>query len=189
MKWTVLSVITVLFWKFRPEIWFLTSMILVCSGLDKGVHGWNMAAADPAKSPKRQKIAEEEVETCGEKTEAVESGCGARQKDENTCIKTGGSPNDEQRADVGSDGGGCVASHSEVTVESGAGADKTTCILPEDLRAAEKMAEASGSDQRPFDWSETEDNGKEAQTHAEENDKCGMLTLLMYFTVSFSLRG
>uniref|UniRef100_A0A3Q4G1Z2 Zgc:66448 n=1 Tax=Neolamprologus brichardi TaxID=32507 RepID=A0A3Q4G1Z2_NEOBR len=127
-----------------------------------------MAAADPAKSPKRQKIAEEEVETCGEKTEAVESGCSARQKDENTCIKTGGSPNDEQRADVGSDGGGCVASHSEVTVESGAGADKTTCILPEDLRAAEKMAEASGSDQRPFDWSETEDDGKEAQTHDAE---------------------
>lgn len=146
-----------------------------------------MAAADPAKSPKRQKIPEEEVETCGEKTEAVESGCGVRLKDENTCNKTGGSPNDQQRADVGSDGGG-VASHSEVSVESGAGADKTTCILPEDLRAAEKMAEATGSDHRPFDWTEAEDDRERAKTHAEENDKCGMLTLLMYFTVSFSLR-
>lgn len=146
-----------------------------------------MAAVDPSESPKREKIPAEEAETSGEKTEAVESGCSLNQKDESAPNKTEESPNDERRPSVGNDGG-CVASHSEVSVESGAGADKTTCNSPEDLASAEKMTEAPGSDQRSFDWSETEDDDEEAKTHKEENNKCGMLTLLMYFTVSFSLR-
>lgn len=145
-----------------------------------------MAAVDPSESPKRQKSPAEEVETSGEKTEAVESGCSFSQKDETTHNKTAKSPDDERRASVGNDGGSF--SHSEVSVESGAGAEKTTCNSTEDLTTAEKMAEAPGSDQRDFDWSEPEDDGEEAKTHTEENDKCGMLTLLMYFTVSFSLR-
>lgn len=146
-----------------------------------------MAAVDPSESPKRQKSPAEEVETSGEKTEAVESRCSLNQKDETTRNKTAESPDEEQGASVGNDGG-CVASHSEVSVESGAGADKTTCNSPEDLTTAEKMSEAPGSDQQAFDWSETEDDDEEEKTHKEENDKCGMLTLLMYFTVSFSLR-
>lgn len=147
-----------------------------------------MAAVDPSESPKQQKSPAEEVETSGERTEAVESECSSNKTDEKTFNKSSESCGGEQRADVRSDGG-CVASHSEVSVESGAGADKTTCHLPEDLTSAEKMAEASGGDQRAFDWSETEDDDEEeTKTHREENDKCGMLTLLMYFTVSFSLQ-
>ncbi|XP_018542457.1 uncharacterized protein zgc:66448 isoform X2 [Lates calcarifer] len=132
-----------------------------------------MAAVDPSETPKRQKSPAEEVETSGEKTEAVESGCGSNQRDETTCKKTTESPDDERRATVGKDGV-CVASHSEVSVESGAGADKTTCNSPEDLTSAEKMAEAAGSDQRAFDWSETEDDDEEANTHKEEKDKCDL---------------
>lgn len=144
-----------------------------------------MAAVDPSESPKRQKSPAEEVETSGEKGEAVESGCSSNQKDETTDNKTAASPDDERRASVGNDGGG-IASHSEVSVESGAGAEKTTCNSTEDLTSAEKMAEAPAGDQRSFDWSETEDDDEEAKTHRVENYKCGMLTLLMYFTVSFS---
>ncbi|GLD63492.1 uncharacterized protein AKAME5_001510900 [Lates japonicus] len=132
-----------------------------------------MAAVDPSETPKRQKSPAEEVETSGEKTEAVGSGCGSNQRDETTCKKTTESPDDERRASVGKDGV-CVASHSEVSVESGAGADKTTCNSPEDLTSAEKMAEAAGSDQRAFDWSETEDDDEEANTHKEEKDKCDL---------------
>ncbi|XP_041844399.1 zinc finger protein 208 isoform X2 [Melanotaenia boesemani] len=130
-----------------------------------------MAAVDPSKSPKRQKTPAEEVETSGEKAEAAESGYSTNQKDEPTCDKIGGSPKNEHRDGVGSDSGG-VASHSEVSVESGAGADKTTCILPEDLTASGKMAEAPGSEQRVFDWSEAEDDVETPKTHTEENDKC-----------------
>ncbi|XP_042279343.1 uncharacterized protein zgc:66448 isoform X1 [Thunnus maccoyii] len=131
-----------------------------------------MAAVDPSESPKRQKSPAEEVETSGERTEAAESECSSSKTDEKTVNKTQESCGGEQRADVGSDGG-CVASHSEVSVESGAGADKTTCHLPEDLTSAEKMAEAPGGDQRAFDWSETEDDDEEEETktHQEENDK------------------
>ncbi|XP_056236060.1 uncharacterized protein zgc:66448 isoform X1 [Seriola aureovittata] len=132
-----------------------------------------MAAVDPTESPKRQKSPAEEVETSGEKTEAVESGCGLNQRDQTTCNKTAESPDDERRANVGNDG--CyIASHSEVSVESGAGADKTTCNSPEDLTLAEKMAEAAGSEQRAFDWSETEDDDEEAKSRRKENDKCDM---------------
>ncbi|KAL7394499.1 hypothetical protein ABVT39_027017 [Epinephelus coioides] len=130
-----------------------------------------MAAVDPSESPKRQKSPAEEVETSGEKGEAVESGCSSNQKDETTDNKTAASPDDERRASVGNDGGG-IASHSEVSVESGAGAEKTTCNSTEDLTSAEKMAEAPAGDQRSFDWSETEDDDEEAKTHRVENDKC-----------------
>lgn len=147
-----------------------------------------MAAVDPSECPERQKSPAEEVETSGEKTEPAESGCSVNRRDETTCNKTSESSDDERRATVGNDGGGCVASHSEVSVESGLGADKTTCNSPEDLTSAEKMAEAAGSDQRAFDWSETEDDDEDPKTQKEENDKCGMLTLLMYFTVSFSFQ-
>lgn len=147
-----------------------------------------MAAVDPSESPKRQKTPEEKVETSGEETGAVESECSLRNhKDETTPNKTTDSPEDVQRASAASDGG-CVTSHSEVGVESGAGADKTTCISQEDLTSAEKMAETPASDQQGFDWSETEDDAKETKTHSEEKDKCGMLTLLMYFACSFSLQ-
>lgn len=144
-----------------------------------------MAAIDPSESPKRQKSPAEDVETSGQKNEAVESGCILTKNDETAPSKTTESPDDEQRANVGIDGGR-IASHSEVSVESSAGTDKTTCKSPDDLISAEKMTEAPGSDQRAFDWSETEDDEEEAKTHKQEN-KCGMLTLLMYFTVSFSL--
>ena len=140
-----------------------------------------MAAVDPSESPKRQKSPAEEVETSGEQSEAVEPGCGFSPRDETTHNKTAESPDQERGASVGNDG--AAFSHSEVTVESGAGAEKTTCNSTEDL----KMAEAPGSEQRAFDWSEPEDDDEEEKTHTEENDKCGMLTLLMYFTVSFSL--
>ncbi|KAG7242197.1 hypothetical protein INR49_024243 [Caranx melampygus] len=118
-----------------------------------------------------EKSPAEEVEKYGEKTEAVESGCDSQRGDETTCNQTAGSPDDERRATVCNDGG-YVASHSEVSVESGAEADKTTCISPEDLTLAEKMAEAAGSDQRDFDWSETEDDDGEAKRRGQEKDKC-----------------
>lgn len=147
-----------------------------------------MAAVDPSESPKRQKSPAEEVEKCGGRSEAVESGCDSKRGAETTCSQTAGSPDVEQRARVCNDGGGCVASHSEVSVESGAGADKTTCNSPKDLTLAEKMAEASGGDQRDDDWSETEDNVAEAKRRRQGKDKCGRLTLLMFFTVSFSVQ-
>ncbi|XP_062278440.1 zinc finger protein 62 homolog [Scomber scombrus] len=130
-----------------------------------------MAAVDPSESLKRQKSPAEEVETSGERTGAAEPECSSGKTDETKVNKTQESCDGEQRADIGSDGG-CVASHSEVSVESGAGADKTTCHLPEDLTSAEKMAEAPGGDQRAFDWSETEDDDEEeTKTHQEENDE------------------
>ncbi len=129
-----------------------------------------MAAVDPSESPKRQKSPAEEVETSGEKTDAVESGCSLNQKDETTSNKNTESP--EPRND-----GGCFASHSEVSVESGAGTDRTTCKSPDDLTSTEKMTEAPGSDQGAFDWSETEDDVGEAKTNKRGNDECGMLTL------------
>lgn len=145
-----------------------------------------MAAIEPPESPKRPKSPAEEVDTSGQKNEAVESGCIVNKNDETTSNKTTESPEDEQSATAGIDGGR-IASHSEVSAESGAGTDKTTCNSPGDLTSAEKMSEAPGSEQRAFDWSETEDNEEEAKTHKQENDECGMLTLFMYFTVSFSL--
>lgn len=147
-----------------------------------------MAAVDPSESLKRQKSPAEEVETSGERTGVAEPECSSGKTDETKVTKTQESCDGEQRADIGSDGG-CVASHSEVSVESGAGADKTTCHLAEDLTSGEKMAEAPGGDQRAFDWSETEDDDEgETKTHREENDERGMLTVLMYFMVSFSLQ-
>lgn len=139
-----------------------------------------MAAVDPSESPKRQESPAEEVETSGEKSEAVGSGCSSNQKDETTHSNSKESPDGEQRPSAGNDGG-CIASHSEVSVESGAGTVKTTCNSPDDLTTAKNMTEPPGSEQRAFDWSETEDDDEEAKTHKQENDKCGMLTLLMYF--------
>nr|XP_046256491.1 uncharacterized protein zgc:66448 isoform X2 [Scatophagus argus] len=129
-----------------------------------------MAAVDPSESPKRQKSPAGEVQTSGKKTEAVQSGCTSNRKDETTPIKTTESPNIEQRVNVGIDGGR-IASHSEVSVESGAGTDKTTCNLPDDLTSTEKMTEAPGSDQRAYDWSETEDDEEEPKTLKQENNK------------------
>lgn len=155
-----------------------------------------MAAVDPSESPKRQKSPAEEVDTSGERTAAVESGRGVNRKDETPPNKTTESPGDERRTGVGV-GGGCAASHSEVSVESAAGADETTGESPEDpVEAAEKMAEAPGGEQRAFDWSEPEDDGGgggggggEAKRQKQENGKCGSLAVLMYFTVSLSVRG
>lgn len=109
-----------------------------------------MAAADPSKSPNREKTPTEEVGTSGEKAEAAESGCSlGREEDE-----AAGSPDDEQGAEVTAAGG----------------ADKTTCASPEDPTAAEKMAEAPGNRQRAFDWSEAEeDDDGTAKANAEEN--------------------
>ncbi|XP_034409036.1 zinc finger protein 665 isoform X2 [Cyclopterus lumpus] len=127
-----------------------------------------MAAVDPSESPKRQKSAAEEVNTSGEKTDAVESGCSSNQKDEPTHKKPAESPAGEQR--VGDDGS-WAASHSGVTVETGAGAGKKpTCNSTEDLTSAEKMAEARGGERRAFDWSEDDD--REAKTRARGNDQC-----------------
>ncbi|XP_070821708.1 uncharacterized protein [Chaetodon trifascialis] len=130
-----------------------------------------MAAVDPSESPKRQESPAEEVETSGEKSEAVESGRSLNQTDETTLNKNNKSPNGEQRPSPGNDGG-CIASHSEVSVESGAGTDKTTCNSPDDLTSEKKMTEAPGKEQQAFDWSETEDDDEEAKTHKQENDKC-----------------
>ncbi|XP_068425208.1 uncharacterized protein zgc:66448 [Clinocottus analis] len=128
-----------------------------------------MAAVDPSESPKRPKSPAEEVETSGDKTDAVQPGCGSNQKDEPTHNKPAEGAADEQRT---GDDGSCVASHSGVSVESGAGAEKTTCNSPEDLTSAEKMAEARGSDRRALDWPETEDDDPQAKARAEANDKC-----------------
>ena len=148
-----------------------------------------MAAVDPSESPIRQKYPAEDVETCAERSEAAERGRSLKQKDEPTRGESTESRDDERRVGAGEDSGG-VASHSEVSVESGAGADKTTCNSPEDQKTAGKMAEVAGSKQRDFDWSEAEDGEEEeeeeAKSHKEENEKSGMLTLIMYFTISFS---
>ncbi|KAF0045268.1 hypothetical protein F2P81_001797 [Scophthalmus maximus] len=132
-----------------------------------------MAAVDPPESPERRECPAEDEEASKEKTAAVESGCSVTQEDEATRDKSATSPGDERSASGGGDGGPCVASHSGVSVESGAGADRTTCIPPEDQTSAEKMAEVSGGDQRAFDWSEAEeDDDEEAKTQKEGNDKC-----------------
>uniref|UniRef100_A0A3Q3T2U0 Zgc:66448 n=2 Tax=Mastacembelus armatus TaxID=205130 RepID=A0A3Q3T2U0_9TELE len=125
-----------------------------------------MAAVDPSESPKRQKSPAEEVGTSGVKTEAGKSGRSLKQKDETTCNKSAESPDDKRRPSFDNDGG-CNASHSEVTVESGAGPDKTTCSSLDDLTSAEKMAEAPGGEQRGFDWS---DEDEQAKTHRRRND-------------------
>uniref|UniRef100_A0A1A8UQY1 Zgc:66448 n=1 Tax=Nothobranchius furzeri TaxID=105023 RepID=A0A1A8UQY1_NOTFU len=120
-----------------------------------------MAAADPSKSPKREKTPVEEVETSGEQAEVAGSGSSLEQKDEPTCDKPADTPVDELGVD------------SEVSVEPGAaGADKTTCSSPpEDQTADEKMAEAVGERRQAFDWSEAEDDEEAAKTTREENNK------------------
>ncbi|XP_062255726.1 uncharacterized protein zgc:66448 [Platichthys flesus] len=133
-----------------------------------------MAAVDPSESPTRQKCLAEDVETCSERSEAAERGRSLKQKDEPTRSESTESRDDERRVGAGQDGGG-VASHSEVSDESGAGADETTCNSLEDQKTAGKMAEVAGSKQRAFDWSENEDGEEqeeeEAHSHKEENDK------------------
>ncbi|XP_012727233.2 zinc finger protein 628 [Fundulus heteroclitus] len=138
-----------------------------------------MAAADPYKTPSRQKTPAEDVETSGEQAAAAGSGCGPGRTDEAAGDKTGGCPDGEE--DAGGNGGG-VASHSgEVGVESGAAgaaaaaADKTTCVSPEDRAAAEKMAEAlDGGRQRAFDWSEAEDGEEGARRCTTGNAESGL---------------
>ncbi|XP_065814239.1 uncharacterized protein zgc:66448 [Labrus bergylta] len=129
-----------------------------------------MAAVDPSESPKRQKSPAEEVGACGGETEATETGCSLNQNDETTAHETTQSPDEVQRSSPG-DGGASVASHSEVGVESGAGADKTTCNAPENPTATGKNTEAPGGDKRDFDWSENEDDNEEAHNDKQENDK------------------
>ncbi|XP_060937813.1 zinc finger protein 658B [Limanda limanda] len=126
-----------------------------------------MAAADPSESPTRQKHPAEDVETCAERS--------LKQRDEPTRSGSTESRHDERGVAAGEDRGG-VASHSGVSVSSGAGADNTTCNSPEDQRTAGKMAEVAGSKQRAFDWSEDEDGEEEeeeeeARSHKEEDDK------------------
>lgn len=130
-----------------------------------------MAATDPSDSPKRQKSPAEEVETSGQKNAAVEAACILTNNDDTTPNKTTESPDDERGANVGIDGGR-IASHSEVSVESGAGTDKTTCNSPDDLASAEKLTEAIGSDQQAFAWSETEDDEEVATRRKRRNGKC-----------------
>ncbi|KAM9852141.1 uncharacterized protein ACBR49_005257 [Aulostomus maculatus] len=135
-----------------------------------------MAAVAPSESPKRQKSLAEEVETSGGKTDTLEPRCNSEQSDEATLAKTEESPDSEQTVTAGKDGG-CNASHSEVSGESGAGADKTTCNSSEEQASAPKMAEPPGGDQRAYDWSEPEeddDDDEEAKAYEEENDKCGL---------------
>lgn len=150
-----------------------------------------MAAVDPSESPKRQQCpAEEAAETSGEKTDAAQSGFGLNREDATTQNEPAESPRDERT--VAPDGCG-VSGHSDVSVESGAGAEKTTCSSPEDLKSAEKMAEARDSDQRAVDWCETQDCDREAQAHEEGDDTRGTRTFLMFIiiiilTVSFSLQ-
>lgn len=150
-----------------------------------------MAAVDPAESPKRQKSPAEEGDTSGQRSEAEEPRCVSISTDETTAHKTTESPDDEPGADADGIDGGRFASHPEVSVASGAGTDNTGVNSPGELASAEKMSEAAGSEQPPFAWSETEDDGdddeEEARTHRLGNDKCGMLTLLVYFGCSFSL--
>lgn len=132
-----------------------------------------MAAIDPLESHKRQKSPEEEVETSGERTEACDAACSAIQTDVITRTESSQSPKQEHRATGGSDGG-CVSSHSGVSVEPGAEADKTTCNSPENLSSAHKMGlntEAASGDRRSFDWSDTEDDDEEEKTHKKEIEK------------------
>ncbi|XP_029360334.1 uncharacterized protein LOC115045021 isoform X2 [Echeneis naucrates] len=129
-----------------------------------------MAAVDPSESPNIPKSPAEEGESSGQRTGAEE------QRDETTHAEPAESPDREQGASAGNDGG-CAASHSGVRVASGAGAGAgadttTTCSPPEDLTLAGKMAEAAGGEQRAFDWSETEDDDEEAKTQREEDEKC-----------------
>ncbi|RVE62325.1 hypothetical protein OJAV_G00156020 [Oryzias javanicus] len=119
-----------------------------------------MAAADPAKSPERLKTPTEEVETSVEEAEAAGSGCSSAPPDE---TQAAGRPAEDGGADVGSAG---VASVAEVSVESGAGADKTP-----DRAAAEKMAEAPSGAERAFDWSEAEEESEERARAVTE--ECG----------------
>ncbi|XP_034553354.1 uncharacterized protein zgc:66448 isoform X2 [Notolabrus celidotus] len=134
-----------------------------------------MAAVDPSESPKRLESPAEEEVTCGKKTEAEELVCRLNQKDGICVNKTTESTDEVQRTSPGNDGG-CTASHSEVSVESGAaGADQTTCNSPtKPPTTGEKHTEAPGSDHRDFDWSETEDNNEEALKQKQENDMCDL---------------
>lgn len=139
-----------------------------------------MAAVDPEESPKRQKSPAEKVETSGQRNGASESGGVAPNTDETSSSKPTESPGAEQRANVGIDGGRS-ASHSGVSVESGAGTDETTCNLPDKQTTAKKTTEVPGEEQRPFDWSETDEDEEEAKTHGQETEKSGMLTCVDVF--------
>ncbi|XP_055359391.1 zinc finger protein 91 isoform X2 [Betta splendens] len=111
-----------------------------------------MAAVDPSESPTQQRSHAAEGETSGGKAEPTESGCSVADKDE-----TAENPGDERAASAGSHGGR-AASHSGVSVGSGAGADKTTGKSQGELTSAVNMAEAPGDEPRAFAWSETEDD-------------------------------
>ncbi|KAM8869822.1 uncharacterized protein AB9W97_016971 [Spinachia spinachia] len=112
-----------------------------------------MAAVDPSESPKRQRRAAEEVDTCGQKSDAAESGCGLNRKAATPPETPSQSPPGERPGAVDA----CsLPSLSEVGVESGAAAEKTTCSSPGDLTSAEEMAEARDGALRGFGCSGTE---------------------------------
>lgn len=147
--------------------------------LDKGVHGGNMAATDPAESPpKRHKSPAEKVEKSGLEKEAVEAGCPPN-NDGTTPRRAVESLGNEQTASVGIIGR--VANRSEVTIGSGDGSDKT-CSLPDNTTSANEMTDPAGNDGWEFDWSETEKEDSEPKIQKQENNgKCGKLAFVMVF--------
>ncbi|KAF7650640.1 hypothetical protein LDENG_00122800 [Lucifuga dentata] len=125
-----------------------------------------MAAVDPSESPRRQKSPAEEEETSGDQTEVCSATCSSFHTHEITRTESTHSSIHEHRAK-----GGFISSHSGVSVEPGAEANKTTV---ENLSSTQKIGlntEAACSDQLSFNWSDTEDDDEEEKTHEKENDK------------------
>lgn len=147
--------------------------------VDEGMHGGNMAAADPAECPpKPQKSPAEELETFGLGKWRMEAGCTPKNDVEATPSKATESLGNEQSASVSIIG--CVANRSEGTSGSGDGSDKTTFSLPDNTISANKMTDPAGNDGWGFDWSETEEEDTEPRTQKREHDgECVKLTFVL----------
>lgn len=137
--------------------------------LDKGVHGGNMAATDPAESPpKREKSPVEEEETSRLQKEPVEPGCPPKNGEERTLSRSSRSPAEEQTARVGILS--AAASHSEA--RSGDGSDNTT--------SAHKTTDTLDNDGWGFHWSETEEEDTEPKMQRQGSaDVCYGLLLAL----------
>nr|XP_057940299.1 zinc finger protein 184 [Doryrhamphus excisus] len=132
------------------------------------MRGGNMAAISPPESPERHNSLAEDVHTSGSRLDAVGQEGNSPQTEERTFNKPELSQYTQHSANVGNDSAS-FPSHSEVS-EPGAKGDQT-CNSLEDGASEPKMAESPGGEQRPFDFSETEDDDcEESHSHKEENN-------------------
>lgn len=153
----------------------LVSIILECFG-QGGAYmsgGGNMAATDPEESSKPSTYPTDR-ESSGQTNESPRPGGALQNAHETSSRKTTESPGDTEAGSVAIDGCRCV-SHSGVSVEAGAGTDRTSCKSPDEQKPAENMTDATAIEQRtPDGCKRLDDEELQTKTLEREIEKSGM---------------